>query len=571
MQLLRFISIHFVSTGNPVEALAESVRTIYRSRPEVNADCWPPVKKSQYINLALIENESMDFGNEFLRYTLRGSVDDIMKSKNEITYCSVFENMIVGARILLEGRPGSGKTTLMNKISRDWAQGVILNSLVSLLILVPLRQLAGKTEVTLETLLSFIPDDKAQELGQHIRSIAGEGICFALDGLDEYSITKGRSDFIFELIKRNCLPRSVVIVASRPAASQKFRRHADQSIEVLGFLRPQIKQFILEYYAPNEELAKELQLYLDHHPNVLHMCYLPVHTTIVTFLFSALGAKLPETETEIYKQFTLQTLIRTQLKAEVEVDTNVTLESFEDLIPEQYQLFRCICELALSATVNQKQAFTHKEVKDFVPLQSGCETNKSLGLITVDRQLMLCGPTNTYSFLHLTFQEFLAACHLTTLNEEKQYQLVLSYHKKAHMQVVCKFFCGLTKLRTDGALKCFQSIISGAPPCTLLHLHCTYESQNEVACQTIISACNGVLCLKKENVNPSDSSAIGFIIANTGVKLYGIDLDSCHIGQESLATLAELNLSDLCNLKTLRWVVCKLCLQYKIFYCGHIH
>ena len=114
------------------------MRTVYRNRPEVHEDCWPPVKKSQYINLALLENESMDFRNEFSRYTVRGSVDDIMKNKKKIAYSFIFENIIIGSRILLEGRPGSGKTTLMNKISRDWAQGVILNSLVSLLILVPL-------------------------------------------------------------------------------------------------------------------------------------------------------------------------------------------------------------------------------------------------------------------------------------------------------------------------------------------------------------------------------------------------------------------------------------------------
>ena len=534
-----------------MKALCETVRDIYCRRPEVHADCWPPVKKSQYINLALIENESMDFGNDFSRYTVRGAVDDIVKNKNKITYSGIFENTVVGSRILLEGRPGSGKTTLMNKISRDWAQEVILNSLVSLLILIPLRQLASKAEVTLETLLSFIPNEKAQELGQHIRTTAGEGICFALDGLDEYFPTKRQADFVYKLIKRECLQKSVVIVASRPAASQKFRQHADQSIEVLGFLRLQIEQFISEYYAPNEKLAKDLKAYLEHHPNVLHMCYLPVHAAIVTFLFSKLGAKLPETETEIYKQFTLQTLIRTQLKSEVEPDATFTLRSFNNLPPEQYQLFCGICELALSATVNQKQGFTHDEVKDFVSLQ-GCDTEKPLGLITVDRQLMLYGPTNTYSFLHLTFQEFLAACHLTSLSEEKQYQLVSRYHERAHMHVVCKFLFGLTKLKSESDIKCFQSIISGAPPCTILHLHCTYESQSEVACQTLVSTCNGVLCLKKETINPSDATTIGFILANTGIQLQEVNLESCHIGQESFEVLAKLHSSDLCYLKRLR-------------------
>ena len=539
-------------TGNLVEVLAETVRTVYRNRPEVHEDCWPPVKKSQYVNLALLENESIDFRNEFSRYTVRGSVDDIMKNKNKISYSCIFENAEVGSRLLLEGRPGSGKTTLMNKISRDWAQGVILNSLVSLLILVPLRQLTGKTQVTLETLLSFIPDDKAQLLGQHINSFAGEGMCFALDGLDEYSATNVQSDFVYKLIKKECLPKSIVIVASRPAASQKFRRHADQSIEVLGFLRPQIERFILEYFAPDEKLAKDLKTYLDRHQNVLHMCYLPVHAAIVTFLFSILGEKLPETETEIYEQFTLQTLIRTQLKAKIGVDADLTLRSFEDLPHEQYQLFCGICELALNATVNQKQGFTHEEVKEFFPVESGCQNEKSLGLITVDRQLMLYGPTTTYSFLHLTFQEFLAAYHLTTLNEEKQYQLVSSYHDKIHMHVVWKFFCGLKKFESDHDLKCFESIISGAPPCTLHHLHCTYESQSEVTCQSLVLACNKMLSLTKETLNPADSTAVGFIVANTGVRIEGIKLESCNIDLEGFETLANVTCNDLCHLNSLR-------------------
>ena len=530
------------------------MRFVYRNRPEVREDCWPPVRKSHYINLALLENQPLDFGDEFSRHTVRGSVDDdIVKSKNRIDYSCIFENATSGSRILLEGRPGSGKTTLMNKVSRDWAQGKILNGLVSLLILVPLRQLASETEVTLETLLSLVFNDKVQELGQHIQSTCGEEICFALDGLDEYSTTKGRLDFVYELIRGTFLPKSVVVVASRPAASQKFRRHAARNIEVLGFLKAQIYDFISDYYHSNLEIVQELKLYLEHHQNVMHMCYLPIHAAIVTFLFGVLGSKLPETETEIYNEFTLQTLIRTLRKSEGEL---VVLEHFEDLNPGHYQTFLNICKVALHATEKQKQGFLHKEVKMFFPLKSSeSGMDKSLGLITVDHQVILHGSVNTYSFLHLTFQEFLAAYYLTTLGGEEQYQRVSNYHKKAHMHVVCKFFCGLTKLRTDGALKCFQSIISGAPPCTLLHLHCTYESRSKVACQTLVSACNGVLCFKKETINPFDASAIVFILANTGVQVEELDFESCHIGQECFETLAKLDSNTFCNIKSLRLVM----------------
>ena len=75
---------------------------------------------------------------EFLRQTIHGSVDDIMKDKDDIKYDEVFTEVEEGARLVFEGRPGCGKTTMMNKVSQDWANGKIFAS--SLLFLVHLRR-----------------------------------------------------------------------------------------------------------------------------------------------------------------------------------------------------------------------------------------------------------------------------------------------------------------------------------------------------------------------------------------------------------------------------------------------
>ena len=100
--------------------------SFYSHQPEVPEGAWPPVKKTQYINLALIKIEQMvDFSKEYLRDTIRGSIDDIMKDKDDIKYNEVFAELNDGARLLFEGRPGCGKTTMMNKVSQDWARGAI--------------------------------------------------------------------------------------------------------------------------------------------------------------------------------------------------------------------------------------------------------------------------------------------------------------------------------------------------------------------------------------------------------------------------------------------------------------
>ncbi len=55
-------------------------------------------------------------------------------------------------------------------------------------------------------------------------------------------------------------------------------------------------------------MVGKMEEYLEQHPNVLHMCYLPVHAAMICFLSSKLEANIPQTETQIYEQFTIATI-----------------------------------------------------------------------------------------------------------------------------------------------------------------------------------------------------------------------------------------------------------------------
>ncbi len=130
-----------------------------------------------------------------------------------------------------------------------------------------------------------------------------------MDGLDEYIPHKSKT-FIFDLIKKEILPKSVVIVASRPAGVARFRSIATKQVEVLGFLNDQISEYIDGYIFSVKSKCEDLHKYLDEHPNVHHMCYLTIHAAMVCYLFYCLDVNLPQTETDIYDQFTRHTLLR---------------------------------------------------------------------------------------------------------------------------------------------------------------------------------------------------------------------------------------------------------------------
>ena len=113
-----------------------------------------------------------------------------------------------------------------------------------------------------------------------------------------------RNTFIFELIKKLTLPKAIVITASRPAASARFRNTADMKIEVIGFLKEQIHEYIEKYPFTVPGKGMELHKHLEQRPNIHHMCYLPIHAAMVCYLFNIMGGTLPRTETAMYTEFT---------------------------------------------------------------------------------------------------------------------------------------------------------------------------------------------------------------------------------------------------------------------------
>ena len=555
-----------LAVDNPLMKHRPKLAAFYSHQPEVPEGTWPPVKKTQYINLALIRTEqTIDFNKEFLRQTIRGSVDDIMKDKDDIKYDDVFTDPEVdeGARLVFEGRPGCGKTTMMNKVSQDWAKWKIFSS--CLLFLVHLRRFGNRSDIDLEIVLHSTPvnfsDEEFQQIRTQIENDEGKGVVFALDGLDEYCPEKKKykSTFIHKLICGEVLPKSIVIVASRPAASQKYRRNATKCVEVLGFLKQQIYEYIDSYFVGDEDKVLGLRTYLEHHPNVMHMCYLPLHMAMVTYLYEVEGASLPQTETEIYKHFTLSTLLRSiRKRGEMEVDNEeeFSLSCFDDLQQEDKLIFDLILELAYQSTVvDPKQVFSADEVRKFASRQSnntGSNEN-SLGLVVVDKYFVRYGLKEIYTFLHLTFQEFLAACHIVRLSSQDQKDIILKYGGDKKLGVVWKFYCGMTQFSDEQKMHNFEQLYEKSKDDVLLQLHCAHESQLDSLCTHIVKAYDSSILLDKQSLNPADFTALGYVLTHSIVPTTELAITSCHIGPEGLSALVKAINNSSFSLRILRY------------------
>ena len=546
----------------------------YSKQPEVPEGTWPPVKMRHYINLALIKQKAIDFSKDYVRQTIHGSMDDVIKDKDEITYEDAFNDLEDGALVILEGRQGCGKTTLMHKLSQDWEKHKVLAS--SLFILVHFRIFSNRADIGLKEILRVAcrdyTDEEINEMHSLIEKDSGRGVVFALDGLDEYS-PESKDNFLYQLIKRDRLVNSVVIVASRPTASHEFRGHATKHVEVLGFLKSQIREYIESYYADDQDKAEGLLKYLDHHLNVMHMCYLPLHTAMVAYLYNVEGAALPQTETEIYRHFTLMTLIRSIKKKSDDPSKPFKLKSFDKLFGVDKEEFDLVLKLAFTATVKSKQVFTREELEEHIfthlsELNPGHEVT-SLGLIVIDRYFVKYGLDETHAFIHLTLQEFLSACYISYQSEEKQMEILGKYGSAENFTQVWKYFCGLGKCSLENFIALLKEtkaesdedvvrkprsrkdskVVSN----TLLHLHCAFESQNETMCTKVVDTYDSNISLHNQTLNPSDMTALGYVIANSKTPLKQLTLASCRLGPEGLSALL-MEIKDDCSLsiETLR-------------------
>ncbi len=435
---------------------------------DVPQDSWPPVGNPTIINLVLIQQKPMSTCNYC---TIRGDMDDILESKEVAEYEKVFREYREGALVLVEGRPGSGKTTLVNKLTRDWATGKKVLQGTKLVFLVTLRLLnvSGREKSLLDLLQIFYDEDLSKIIEHSLRKCRGKGACFILDGLDEYPIESKKNLVIDQLLfSKTFLPHSMVIVASRPVATEKLKM-CKTKIEVVGFSKDQIYSYVRTYpfndCSPG--MACKMAQFLDQHPNVLHTCYLPIHAAMICFLFSELEGDIPHRETQILEQFIITTIAKQQARKGEELH----VRSLKNLSGEIKELFSSICKIAFDMLINSQQVVSQSDAPVSI------FTDSALGLLTVERKSKLYYSEDFYTFSHLSLQEFLAAFHM----HETQLRDKMLWYEHSFNNV-WRFYFGLADSTTIDWLKQI-AIVSNS---FINRFQCAYESQLVEICDLVI-------------------------------------------------------------------------------------
>ncbi|KAL5506162.1 hypothetical protein EMCRGX_G007749 [Ephydatia muelleri] len=164
-----------------------------------------------------------------------------------------------------------------------------------------------------------------------------------LEGYDELSseLQIGDQSIFARIIKGKELPKLTVLVTSRPSANRNLYqlcriRAKCQYIEVVGFSKKKIREYVELAFEHNLQLKERFNLYINHRPHIRSMMYVPINCAIVVALFKEHKGKPPQTLTEIYTALTNTLLQRheqkTKEKTPVGMPHTVLKKLYSDLV-----------------------------------------------------------------------------------------------------------------------------------------------------------------------------------------------------------------------------------------------
>ena len=475
--------------------------------------------------------------DNFVRMSITGKLEDILRVKSPIELKDIFkETLDTRKLILMEGAPGSGKSTLSVHIVQQCSNGYLFPE-YELVILIRLRDPVVQKAKTITDLLPGCDEEMKEKAAKRISGDYGQGVLFVFDGWDELPHDLRTNSIFYDMIKyqNRKFHKSSIIVTSRPIASGDLYAVMSTRIEVLGFTPEELKEYFVDCLQGDTIAVKTLQDTIKENPVVAGSCYLPLNASILVHLFRLKNSLSCTTQYEIFSELILTCIYRHYRERTDHKD--LLLDSFDDLQrnSEVRKHFLFLCEIAYDGIMTDKITFTD------LP-----QDISTLSLLQGVESLLMRGKKLYYNFIHLSIQELLAAYYIATqLTANEQVSRFNELFGKPRFCTVLQFYAAITKLQTSGItdiiIKVANKCASIAEPKhedkTLLValLNCLYEAQDSTLCTTIAKHLNTQLHLSDITLRPADCLSVGYFLSHT--KNFKVKLERCSIGDDEAKVL----------------------------------
>ena len=522
------------SLNTSPQSLSNSMAEYQRYLRKYYNSSYPPFSKpvfsinrpEQPINLVLVRRQKNQDDESFRHQKMLALEGDVDKIQNQSISVEVNQiGSLNGGRtaahfVLIEGRPGIGKSTLCWQLCRLWREDKMLHKW-EIMVIVELRNERARKAKSLYDLFYYFNDKTRLAIEEEIKRREGDGLFLLLDGYDELSKQQlNELSIIHKILTSQLIPKATIVVTSRPVAitalPAEFQLEVEnQHIEISGFNESDIHKYITLACEDNYYLLQDFRSYVFYNRFVFSVMYNPLHCTIVTELYRQYwqdGKKgpFPNTLTGIYNALLVH-LLRHNLPP------YYVIKKLTD-VPKD--VISSVMELAkLAANGIKEERYIFSDV-----------ANKTFGLMVTVGKLYEMRPeqATSYMFLHLTLQEYLAALYwshhhhqipkelvkpqfmMSTWNE----RLISDTEKSRIRWPLYLFLAGITKFKmstfsirllASGYRQTFDGVI---PICQLL-----FESQSSQLVSEMFT--NSSLNIISPKTSPLEWFVFGYCVIST--------------------------------------------------------
>ena len=425
-----------LSADSDISKVVELLKREYNRRADFSPLLWSKGMKLQlkevYTKLIVVSEENGERSEI--------DVDDIFGSSEEH----------YDPLVLVEGSPGIGKTTFCLKLAHDWANGAMPRNFPSFKLVFLLKCRDIIEDVVEEIFEQLLPEDLAEKVKEGLANFLEDldnqkQVLIILDGLNE--LPEKSEDCVNKVLGRKKLSFCYVLATTRQDKGIETREQFkfDSCLAIEGFseensfeyIRKHFRNIGTEHSYKGERLIEEIK----RNPLLRHLQSNPLNLLLLCVVYEDHKGSLPSSMTALY-----QTIVRCLLRRYCAREKLNAPKKDEDL-DKQFEIpILALGELAWKCLLNDELSFYEDELEELERSNENIVARR-LGLVYKEESLRRLKPRHTYSFLHKTFQEYLAASHIAHKFRGSEFQMLdqmlFPLNARWKFKQVFVFVCGI--------------------------------------------------------------------------------------------------------------------------------
>ncbi|XP_078381243.1 uncharacterized protein LOC144664012 [Oculina patagonica] len=431
--------------------------------------------------------------------------------------------------VLIEGKPGMGKTTYCKKLVYDWAteKQEAEDCLPRFETVLLLRCRDVKSDLWEAIDDQLLPRDVEEDVRERFFNFIRHNqsnVLLILDGLDE--VPANELPMFSEIIQGRVLSKCRLVATARHEAGMKVRIHCDTLLEIEGFTKEDARTFILKYFKTMEDLAQNLLSKLKNDDTLNEMAANPLNTALLCLVCEEFQGFFPESKTKLYMDI-VQCVLRRYIQKKGLPEKN------EDLIEAYKTQLKHLGRIALKGLREGNLDFEESE------LGSHSADLPGFGFLSVQAGGSKLRPRRRYSFLHKSFQEFFAAFYLCCqlLDREIRADSLASDRRYLYeLKEVLKFTCGMIAVRCEETIEALVKSLTSQ-----------VNHEDDGGCFAVVLECIRECKQEKNDFHLKLARVSGSLLKRKALRLRWIIGIDALIVLEALkwnSSLTELKLSD---------------------------